>query len=237
MVISAFVFAPVALAALALSSQGVKGNRLYRAGEMDAAIRAYEAALAKRPDDATVRYNLGTALLRAGRTGEAGSHLTGALGTRAPELRSRAFYNLGNVGLEAALAGDAKAAQRAVESYRQALLIRPDDHDAKWNLELALRELQRLRLPNEEGAGGEDSRESAREGEPPPPPRTPEPGERPSGGESTPQARTRQPRDVRPLSREAAEQILNAAEEQERALQREKARRTRPSGRPAGPDW
>src|SRR5207247_1515564 len=59
-----------------------------------------------------------------------------------PELRFRALYNLGLVGLREA---DADSAHReahlgdAERAYREALLLRPHNPAAKWNLELAVR--------------------------------------------------------------------------------------------------
>lgn len=222
-----------ALFGWALVLQDERGNRLYRRGETESAVAEYRGALEKRPDHPGIQYNLGTALLSTNRVAEAASYLTRALNAREPELRERAFYNLGNTHLAEGLAGDAEATRRAVEAYRQALLLRPGDVDAKWNLELALRQLERQEAERREdepqGEGGEES------------PPAPEQGEGPPQGVAPPAAQATDPRgrpaEAPPLSRAAADQILNAVEEQERALQMEKLRRARPTARPAGPDW
>jgi hypothetical protein len=90
-----------------------------------------------------LHYNLGTALLRTGRQAEAEEHFARALQSVEPDLRQRTYYNLGNRYLEAARAGPPDGARfldAAAEAYRNALRLDPRDVDAKWNLELALRE-------------------------------------------------------------------------------------------------
>ena len=84
---------------------------------------------------------------RAGRTAEAAALLRRAADASNAELRSLALYDLGNLYLQAALkaldgGADASAMplfELAKESYRSALMERPDLWDAKFNLELALR--------------------------------------------------------------------------------------------------
>ena len=88
---------------------------------------------------------------RQGRIAEAAALLRRAAdasaGPKRGELRSTAWYDLGNLylreGLRLAQSGaDASALpllELSKESYRNALLDRPDLWDAKFNLELALR--------------------------------------------------------------------------------------------------
>jgi mxaK protein len=84
---------------------------------------------------------------RAGRVAEAAALLRRAADASHDELRSIAWYDLGNVYLREALrllqsGADASAMplmELSKESYRSALLARPDLWDAKFNLELVLR--------------------------------------------------------------------------------------------------
>ena len=66
-------------------------------------------------------------------------YLEKAAETASPELEPRVQYNLGNAKLAA---GDASG---AVEAYKQSLRLDPAREDAKWNLELALRQLEKER--------------------------------------------------------------------------------------------
>ena len=234
---SALLLLLVLLATGGVWSGVERGNRLFRDGKYAEAVAEYRAALRDGDESTTLRYNLGTALLRLGRYQEAEEHLRAALDAVDPEVRGHTHYNLGQRFLEEARSiPDPNAAvslyEAAAESYRQALRLRPDDPDAKWNYELALREREdRMQQaggeprqdpnaqprgdPNEEGDRGEEPPSGSRESEP-----RPEPG----AGERT------------PLTQEQAERILSGVEQDERELFRDKLRQGRPQTRPER-DW
>lgn len=198
-----------------------RGNRLYREGRYAEAVEAYQAALEDGHDTPALRYNLGTALLRLGRYDEADRHLRAALEGVEPDIRTRAHYNLGNRFLNAArqmAAPEArgKLLEGAVEAYKRALRLDPSDGDAKWNLELALQEREELPPAPQSGAGqpqqGQQSRRRGATG-------------RPSGSGSDDARRTAAAPGQ--LTREQAERILNAVEQDERDLFGDKLRQGR----------
>jgi tetratricopeptide (TPR) repeat protein len=199
-----------------------RANRLFRAGKYAEAVAAYRAALNDGQEGPVVRYNLGTALLRLGRYAEAEEHFRAALDVVDPELREWVFYNLGQRYLEdARRSADAAAAgtlyDAAVEAYRQALRLRPQDLDAKWNYELALEE--RDRQQQEAGDGGRSQ---------PPPPDAPSEDEGGSGDPGPDPSDRDSPRAAgadEPMTREQAERILSAVEQNERELFRDKLRK------------
>lgn len=157
-------------------------------------------------------YNLGTALLEADSIGAA-TELLDRVVTIAPdtELRFRALFNLGLANLRrgrATKGGDAAPYYAAaVTAYKRALRARTDDADARWNLELALREQQRA-----SGGGGGG-------GQQPPPPQPP-----PQKGEKD-------------LEKQRAASVLSSAARDERDVQsrrqRDMPRRDATNGR----DW
>ena len=113
-----------------------KGNKSYRERNYDEAARRYRSAEIDRPGSPVAAYNLGTALVTGKnyeealpRLGEAASKLTGA-------EQAKAHYNIGN-GLFGAGKFD-----EAVGAYKKTLEINPNDRDAKYNLELALKMLE-----------------------------------------------------------------------------------------------
>ncbi len=201
-----------------------RGNRLYRAGRYAEAVQAYEAALRDGNNTSELRYNLGTALLRLGRYEDAEQHLRAALDAVDPSLRERTYYNLGNRFLEAARAsadagGQGPLLETAIEAYKRALRLDPEDEDAKWNLELSLREQQRqASLSGAEGNEGESQ-----------PDRQPDEGGRGGGSGATQQTGDQEERtgeaSREPLSREQAERILSAVEQDERELTRRTLRK------------
>jgi Ca-activated chloride channel homolog len=202
-----------------------RGNRHYRAGEYVEAVAAYRSALGTRADGPVLRYNLGTALLRLGQYAEAEEHLQRALDTVDPETRGRVHYNLGLRFLEEARSNPdpAEAAalyDAAVEAYRQALRLAPRDGEAKWNYELALRERDDHDAPD---AGGDD-RDQDQDQEP-------QEGDDGTGMGAPGRADQTRPggpaTEHAPMSREEAERILAAIEQDERDLLQDRLRQGR----------
>ena len=222
-----------------IGGQEERGNRAYRRGDYPKAAERYRGAIAREGDDPQLNYNLGTALLQLGVSQEARDRLTAGLGAQSPELRARAFYNLGNALVSGSEDNSAETEllRAAVDAYRRSLLLEPENDDARWNLELALRRLQEaeenMPLSGEQeqpesqqqnqGAGQD---QEPRQGEGPPP--------QPQPGQSPDQESAADLSDA-PLTQELAEQILRAVEERERGLQREKLKRQGKRGK--GPDW
>jgi Ca-activated chloride channel family protein len=112
----------------------------YQAGKPKEGVGPMDTAARLAPGDPTVQYDAGTVHLGAGHAGKAVPLLEKAARKAPPELSPVAHYNLGNARLEA---GDAAG---AAEAYRQALRERPMDQNAKYNLELALREEKKQKM-------------------------------------------------------------------------------------------
>jgi len=238
------VRAPAALLALSLLAAAppapevpAAGERwLFNAGERthaglgawgegtdpEAARPPFEQALRLAPEAAETRFNAGTARLAAGAEGAA-PLLEGAARDATPELAPRAWYNLGNARLGA---GDAAG---AVAAYVESLRRDPASIDAKHNLELALRELERQRSA-EQGGEGEappnDEREQQQGGSAPP-----RPGEEESPPESPAGAGGAEEFQPQPdMTRDQAEALLEAVESLERE-QRQRAAEERAAQR------
>src|SRR5213595_3465323 len=108
--------------------------------DLAGARAAYLAELAARRKDDTAWYNAGTAALADSDAETARGSLTHAAASLDPDVRFRALFNLGLLALRQAMADSAARDVRladAERAYREALLLRPHDLGAKWNLELA----------------------------------------------------------------------------------------------------
>jgi Ca-activated chloride channel homolog len=209
-----------------------KGNRLYREGKYEEAIAAYQRVVESGKASPQVHYNLGTALLALGRYDDADVHFQTALQGVEPELRERTFYNLGNRFLEDArvrsdVRQQGELLDAAIEAYKRSLRIDPQDTDAKWNLELALRdreenEQRQQSMPQQSDQEQEQSDESEQD-------QQQQAGGGSGSSESQSPAGAGDDRGTamedQPMSQEQADRILSAIEQDERDLTREKLRR------------
>ncbi len=103
---------------------------------------AYLSELAARRKEDAAWYNAGTAALADSDAETAQASLAHAAASLDPDIRFRALYNLGLLALRQAdddSAGRDGHLADAERAYREALLLRPHDRPAKWNLELAVR--------------------------------------------------------------------------------------------------
>ena len=114
------------------------GIRALAAGHAATAAAALDTALRLHPLDPSSEFNAGTGRLAAGRS-DAVEPLERAAAAAGPGLAADAWYNLGNARLTA------RDARGAVDAYVESLRRDPARKDAKHNLELALRELERQR--------------------------------------------------------------------------------------------
>jgi len=189
-------------------------------GDARAAAAGYLAELKARDDDDTAWYNTGTAALAAGDAALARTSLAHASASLDPELRFRALYNLGLLALLEAK-GDSTNREAhladAERAYREALLLKPNDRHAKWNLEL----VNRMR------GGGQTNKPN-----PPPPPspggggaaQQPPPPQGAGGGGGA-------------MSESQADQVLRSIGQEELRTRRDRTGRTRRAA-PAGvKDW
>lgn len=204
----------LALAALTLFLQGDPGETLARNGDLPGAEREYRRLLAENPTDPTLNYNLGTVLLFDGRFDEARPYLERATADSAMTGPTR--YNLGNTDLQPAFDdGDLpernERLRRAIDAYRTALITDPSDEDARWNLEIATRLLERDSPPPSGGGGGG----GGGTGQGPPNPGDNQPSPAPADG----------PGPEPDVAREEAEELLDSAREREMELQKESLRK------------
>lgn len=121
----------------AQSKEIAKGNSEYEAGRFHNAESAYKKSVEKAPQQFTGNYNLGNALYRQNKFEEASQqYLNASANNNVNELQSKAMYNMGN-----SLLKNEKYAE-SIEAYKKALRLNPKDEDARYNLSYAQRKLQ-----------------------------------------------------------------------------------------------
>lgn len=127
-----------------------EGNKLYTERKYSEAAKKYEEALGVNSQSAVSRYNLGLAQIKQvtnpqDTTPKSRMMLDNArqnlnsvasMAKEKPGLASKANYNLGN------LEYNSKEYKNAIEYYKQALRIDPNDESARKNLRIAQKQLQ-----------------------------------------------------------------------------------------------
>jgi Ca-activated chloride channel family protein len=192
--------------------------------DLPRARAAYLAELAARRKDDTAWYNAGTAALADSDAETARGSLTHAAASLDPDVRFRALFNLGLLALQEAMADSAARDSRladAERAYREALLLRPHDLGAKWNLELAVRRhhgsSSRSNPPSGGNGGG---------------------GPQSAGGGGSSRGRAQGGAGVRGgMSPAQADEVLRSIGQQELKTRRDRSGQTRRAVEPGVKDW
>jgi len=125
-------------------------DELYRRGRFAEAEKGYARLDMDHPKDVRYRYNRGCAAYQNSDLQGASAAFSSALRRAADdELRFKAAFNLGNIAYQQ---GDFES---AAAHFKQTVVYNPSSEDARYNLELALRELERQKKDASEGAEAE----------------------------------------------------------------------------------
>jgi tetratricopeptide (TPR) repeat protein len=209
-----------------------EGRAEYERGNQPQALSAFEGAARMRPQDPRARFNLADALYKSGKFDEAEA-LFRALAEGPPSpLAPAARFNLGNARFQK------QDYPGAIQAYRDTLHLAPGDEEAKRNLELALRALQKQKQQQQEqnqsqrpkederskkGGGGKDDR----------PPGQNQDRRTPKTPEEKQEERFRQETG---MPKERAMQLLDALKENE-SIEQKKLLNARRAERKRVKDW
>jgi Ca-activated chloride channel family protein len=134
------LLAVVALTGCGSSAESLnnQGNEAFVEQDYEGALTAYLQAQEDAPEVAEPNYNAANAHYRLEDYEQARLKIEEALvgEERQENLDQNSYYNLGNVFFQG------EQYEAAIEAYKEALRLNPDDVQAKQNLELALRQLQ-----------------------------------------------------------------------------------------------
>ncbi len=132
------LWTPVAHAGLFGDSSIQEAIEAYEAEDYETALQTFTDASIDHPDDPLLEYNMGNAYYKTRRFQEAeASYLRVLARSTDDTLRQQAWYNLGNTAFRQG------KLDKAVEYFQEALKLDPNDMDAKRNLEITRREIQR----------------------------------------------------------------------------------------------
>lgn len=208
------------------------GNKFYDEKRYADAEVEYKKAISENPNSQIGNYNLALSLIKqSGGTNVEGENnplkdasellSSVAQGSKNPELRSKAFYNLGN------LAYNQQQYAQSIEMYKNALRENPEDNQARENLRLAQlkkqeQEQNKDKNKNDKKDKKEDKKDKNQDKE--------------DKKEDNKQQQPQQPK-PNEMSKENMEQILQTMQNQEKATQ-EKVNAQKPQNvRKTGNQW
>lgn len=208
------------------------GNKFYDEKRYADAEVEYKKAISENPNSQIGNYNLALSLIKqSGGTNVEGENnplkdasellSSVAQGSKNPELRSKAFYNLGN------LAYNQQQYAQSIEMYKNALRENPEDNQARENLRLAQlkkqeQEQNKDKNKNDKKDKKDDKKDKNQDKE--------------DKKEDNKQQQPQQPK-PQEMSKENMEQILQTMQNQEKATQ-EKVNAQKPQNvRKTGNQW
>ena len=221
--------------------QTEKGNRAYEGEEYEEALRAYTEAQVEMPEAAELHYDIGNVFYRQEDFERATEAYTRSLLSASDSLVPQVAYNLGN-----ALYREGRF-QESVDAYRRSLEARPEDPDAKHNLELARRALeqqQQQQQQQEQDQQGQDQEQDQQQQEEQPQEEPQDPSQEEEESQSSPDPQEpsgeESPPEQQPgkMTAEQAERLLDSLAEEEAENLRRQARENASADDPSlEEDW
>ena len=124
----------------------------YKAGNFDLAVEGYRSEAEEAPEDPQLQFNLGTAAYKGKQYPEALKSFERSLNVQDINLQNQSYYNMGNTlyrqgeGAEKQKPQETiKNWQASIQAYENALKLKPEDQDAKFNRDFVKKRLEALK--------------------------------------------------------------------------------------------
>ncbi|MFV0472159.1 MAG: tetratricopeptide repeat protein [Paludibacteraceae bacterium] len=200
------LFLPVVVLAQNESNDILAGNRLYKKEKFTEAEIAYRKAIVKNNQSFEANYNLGNALYKQGKYDEALKQYQAALPFIKTSKKQTAadLHNLGNTLLSQ------QKIQESIKAYESALKMNPSDNDTRYNLAYAnalLKKQQQDKGNNKDNKDKKNNKDQQNKEQ------QNDNKDQQDKKDKQPQPEPQQPQ----MSKENAQQILDALEQDERA--------------------
>ena len=197
-----------------------QGNKQFRSGDFPNAEVSYRKALEKNDRNPQALFNLGNALLAQNKDSAAVAEFEKAAKAETNELRkSKSYHNMGVICQRHQMFGE------AIEAYKQSLRLNPSDDETRYNLELCKRQ-QKNQQQNQQNKDNKDKKDQQQK------------QDQQKQDQQKQQQDKQQQKQEPKMSKENAEQLLNAAMQQEKQTQeRMKKAQQRPQRRHIEKNW
>ena len=177
-----------------------EGNKLFLKGDFEKAEVAYAKAIEKNEKNPQAHYNLGNALMAQQKDSAAIEQFqkAGQLETN-PQRRYQAFHNIGVICQRHKMYGE------AIEAYKQALRLNPNDDETRYNLVLCKHEKQKQDQQNQDQQNQQGQNKDEKDDK-----------QKQDQQDQQKQQKQEEPK----MSKENAEQLLQAAMQEEKQTQK-----------------
>ncbi|MBR1687370.1 MAG: VWA domain-containing protein [Prevotella sp.] len=200
-----------------------KGNRQFHSGQYPDAETLYRKAVEKNPRNPQAVYNLGNALMAQKKDSAAVQQFESAAKLETnPMRRALAYHNIGVICQSHRMYGE------AIEAYKKALRHNPNDDETRYNLALCKRQQkQQQQNQNQQQKNGDGKNQQNQD------------QKQQDKNQDQNKQQKQQPQKQQPqMSRDNAEQLLNAAIQEEKATQqRMKKAMQQPRSRKLEKNW
>ena len=184
-----------------------QGNKLFRSGDYSNAEVSYRKAIEKNPKNPQAVYNLGNALMAQKKDSAAVAQFENATKLETNPLRkAKAFHNMGVVCQSHKMYGE------AIEAYKNALRLNPADDETRYNLVLCKHQQQKQQQNQQNQQGGNDDKKKDDKKD------QQEQDQQKDQKEQQDDKKQQEPPKPQ-MSKENAEQLLNAAIQNEKQTQ------------------
>ena len=200
------------------------GNRLFREQNYAKAEVEYRKAISKNPNNAQAVYNLGNALMAQQKDSAAIEQFTkaGKMET-SPVRRAKSYHNIGTICQKTRLYSE------AIGAYQEALRDNPNDNETRYNLALCKRLLKNQPQQNKQNKNNKDKNKDNKKDEN---------KEKNKNKDKDKDKQNQQKQPKEQMSKDNAEQLLNAAMQEEKATQqRLKKAMQQPKNRRLQKNW
>ena len=204
-----------------------QGNKQFRAGNYADAEVLYRKAIEKNPRNPQAVYNLGVALMKQQKDSAAIQQFmdAGKIETN-PLRRAQSFHNAGVICQGKKMYGE------AIDVYKEALRNNPADDETRYNLELCKRQQKQQQQQQKQDQQKQDQQKQDQQKQ------DQQKQDQQKQEQKKEEQQQQQQKQEQQMSRENAEQMLNAAmQEEKQTQQRMKKAQQQPNRRKLDKNW
>ncbi len=185
-----------------------QGNKLYRSGDYPNAEVSYRKAIEKNPKNPQAAFNLGNALMAQKKDSAAVMQFDSATKLETNPLRkAKAYHNVGVICQSHKMYGE------AIEAYKSALRLNPNDNETRYNLVLCKHQQQKQQQNQQNQQGNDNKKQDDKKDQQ-------KQDQQKQEQQKDKQDDKKQQEQPKPqMSKENAEQLLNAAIQNEKQTQ------------------